>query len=58
MKAGDRIRLINMPKNLKEFEGRKGIVTSYRIGRPYVGVKLDGDFRMFPMMESQVEKIK
>ena len=58
MKIGDRIRILYMPEDKREFKGREGVVTSCRAGSPFIGVKLDGDFRIFPLMCCQVIKVK
>lgn len=54
MKAGTRVKLIEMPGHLKEFENKTGVITSWKPSRNHCGVKLDDDFREVAVFKWQV----
>ncbi len=58
MKIGTRVKIVNMPISKSEFNGKQGVVTSWKPGRNHCGVKLDGDYREVALMWNNVEVIE
>ena len=57
MKTGTRVEIVNMPESKKEFNGKQGVITSWKPARNYCGVKLDGEFREVPLMWCNVKEV-
>ncbi len=58
MKIGTRVKIVNMPMSKSEFNGKQGVVTSWKPGRNHCGVKLDGDYREVALMWNNLEEVK
>lgn len=56
-KVGDRVQLTEMADHLKEFNGRTGVITSWKPTPNHCGVKLDGDFREIAVFKWQVKEV-
>ena len=56
MKAGTRVRIVDMPEGKREFVGRCGVVTSWKPGSSHIGVMLDGDYREVALFIWQVKR--
>lgn len=58
MKIGTRVKIVNMPMSKSEFNGKQGVVTSWKPGRNHCGVKLDGDYREVALMWNNLEEVE
>lgn len=58
MRIGTRVEIVNMPQSKKDFNGRQGVVTSWKPGKNHCGVKLDGDYREVALMWINVKEVE